>query len=519
MNNSKKELQIYCKQFYTSGVKANKAVEVRAIVQDNTPLLFNKKIKKGVVKPLKHIYSDTGITRHFTPAAQEWFNSVYSFNKNYIKTLPTADKNLMKLLKSYFNFQFKLKAYKIKRTATRYKRLSANKIFVGRGDLKHTNHQVIITFYVYNTERFFIFRNVKYLFKSLYYPRRLVKYINIDRYGKRIISYNRPFSLREYLSLRAHYKEWYFSYILHFVNKLNRYYSNINTWYETLTNLMEKNILSGEDKKVFFKIYADLYTFNYPKYSFYINKSWWKYTKNFYKNRLLLNLNNTKFKPTFIEKLKGLISSIYNKGIRFNIVNLKKMHLNSDIFTQAVSLKLRNRENKLYRVLKSSLRKLKLRNVSRARRIKKGIYYKNIVNQIRNDNINSLFNNNVKDRLNSLLLEYFPYCDNLRLNMLKYRKAKHSNVSLETYLFSILKHRQMAGIKVEAKGRLTRRFTASRSVFKMRWKGGLKNVDSSFKGLSAIMLRGHVKSNVQYSLLNSKNRNGAFGVKGWVSNK
>jgi hypothetical protein len=77
----------------------------------------------------------------------------------------------------------------------------------------------------------------------------------------------------------------------------------------------------------------------------------------------------------------------------------------------------------------------------------------------------------------------------------------------------------MAGIRIEAKGRLTRRFTASRSVFKMKWKGGLKNVDSSFKGLSAIMLRGHVKPNVQYSMINSKNRNGAFGVKGWVSNK
>jgi hypothetical protein len=77
----------------------------------------------------------------------------------------------------------------------------------------------------------------------------------------------------------------------------------------------------------------------------------------------------------------------------------------------------------------------------------------------------------------------------------------------------------MAGVRVEAKGRLTRRFTASRSVFKMKWKGGLKNVDSSFKGLSATMLRGHVKSNTQYTLLNSKNRNGAFGVKGWVSNK
>jgi hypothetical protein len=56
-------------------------------------------------------------------------------------------------------------------------------------------------------------------------------------------------------------------------------------------------------------------------------------------------------------------------------------------------------------------------------------------------------------------------------------------------------------------------------VFKVRWKGGLKNVDSSFKGLSAIMLRGDRKSNVQYSVLSSKNRNGAFGVKSWVSSK
>ena len=82
-----------------------------------------------------------------------------------------------------------------------------------------------------------------------------------------------------------------------------------------------------------------------------------------------------------------------------------------------------------------------------------------------------------------------------------------------------LKHIKIRGIRVEAKGRLTRRFTASRSVFKMKWKGGLKNVDSSFRGLSTIMLRGYVKSNAQYSFISSKNRNGAFGVKGWVSNR
>ena len=93
------------------------------------------------------------------------------------------------------------------------------------------------------------------------------------------------------------------------------------------------------------------------------------------------------------------------------------------------------------------------------------------------------------------------------------------SVSLENYVLRSLKHVNLRGIRVEAKGRLTRRFTASRSVLKTKWKGGLKNVDSSFRGLSTIMLRGIVKSNLQYSAINSKNRNGAYGVKGWVSSK
>ena len=77
----------------------------------------------------------------------------------------------------------------------------------------------------------------------------------------------------------------------------------------------------------------------------------------------------------------------------------------------------------------------------------------------------------------------------------------------------------MAGVRLEAKGRLTRRFTASRSVFKVKWKGSIKNLDSSYKKLSSVILRGHVKSNVQYTVINSKTRNGAFGLKGWISSK
>ena len=84
---------------------------------------------------------------------------------------------------------------------------------------------------------------------------------------------------------------------------------------------------------------------------------------------------------------------------------------------------------------------------------------------------------------------------------------------------TILNYKNISGVRLEVKGRLTRRFTASRSLFKIKWKGSLKNIDSSYRGLSSIMLRGYAKSNIQYSLVNSKTRNGAFGLKGWISSK
>lgn len=506
MNKYKNQAEVY-NQFILSDKK-------------NSPILFNKKMKKLVIKPLKHIHSDTGSTRHYTPAAQEWFNSIYSFNKSYTQTIPIADKNLMRLLKSYFNFNLKLnKFYKIKQLATRYKRLTAKKIFVGKGDLKHTNDKVIITFYVYNTEKMFLLSQFKKVYNILYCPeKKLQKFVNKDRNDKKIISYNRPFTLNEYLNLTSHYEEWYFSYILHFANKLNLQYSKIIILCETLKNLVEKNLLNDDEKNIIFNILS-FNTFNYPDFKLYINKCFFKYTKSYYRLIYWIWFNNIKFSDKFIEKLTRLVINIYNKKIEFNIVSLKKMHFNSDIFTQAVSLKLRNRDNKLYKVLKASLRKLKLRNVSRLRRQRKADKNECFVNKIRNNNINSMFIYNIKDPLNNLLLEYFPWKENLKVKITKLSKKMERYINLDNYVLYNLKHRKMAGVRVEAKGRLTRRFTASRSVFKMKWKGGLKNVDSSFRGLSAIMLRGHVKSNTQYSLLNSKNRNGAFGVKGWVSNK
>jgi hypothetical protein len=77
----------------------------------------------------------------------------------------------------------------------------------------------------------------------------------------------------------------------------------------------------------------------------------------------------------------------------------------------------------------------------------------------------------------------------------------------------------MGGIRLEIKGRLTKRYRADRAIYKIKWKGGLKNIDSSFRGLSTVLLRGYLKPNVSYSINKSKRRVGSFAVKGWISGK
>lgn len=77
-----------------------------------------------------------------------------------------------------------------------------------------------------------------------------------------------------------------------------------------------------------------------------------------------------------------------------------------------------------------------------------------------------------------------------------------------------MKNKYVTGIRVEAAGRLTKRNVASRSLFKLRYIGNIKNMDSSYKGLSTVLLRGYEKSNLQYTKLKSHIRIGSFGIKG-----
>lgn len=239
----------------------------------------------------------------------------------------------------------------------------------------------------------------------------------------------------------------------------------------------------------------------------------------------MLSLNKFKFEK-YLPGLKVLIGKIYNKTVELNIVNLKYLHLNSDIFSESIAIKLRRKTN-AFNVIKRSL---KLAKIPSKFTLKSD---KTFLNKYKALNVSDLFSgyaqettqkvfttaqekkiNKVlkfKDALDILLRKMFTFSEKTKTSAFAGSKAKKLSV------LASVKYKWVTGVRVEAKGRLTRRFTAERSVFKFTYKGNLKNIDCSKNNLSTVMLRGDVKPNIQYSFANSRRRIGAFGVKGWIS--
>jgi hypothetical protein len=191
-----------------------------------------------------------------------------------------------------------------------------------------------------------------------------------------------------------------------------------------------------------------------------------RFEKFFTKKVNQLTFNNSKFNNLLLDLndlgLSRFLEKIYGKKVKIKIVELKSIHLNSDVFSSAVALKLRDRKKKAVRVLRRA-----------------------IIQMVKIPDLHTLI----------------TFYDDLE-------KFTKNNI------LDVIKQQVVSGVRFEAKGRLTRRLTAMRAIFKYRYTGSLKNVSSSYNNRSSTMLRGYAKSSVEYTIINSKTRNGAFGLKG-----
>ena len=386
-------------------------------------LYYNKKTEKKQIDPQeKH-------NKHYPSAVREWNNSIYVFNKNAINLIPQATELVNKLIKSYFNlYNLKLeRKIRSNRLLRRLRKLSSSKIYVSNGEFKHTNNKVVITLYLFNRQKFNIDKKIR---KGFYKT-----WSNQDVLNKRWL-------LIQAKAIQS-MKKW---------NKKKLVLIDIM---ESYTN--NKQIID----------YKNLSKYIILFYKKLMKKSLDKYLLHKYYQQLVF-INKSKFNYNYLQYFKKYIEKIYNKNVEFNLVNLRRFYLNSDILSESVTIKIRKNRRKLLKYLNTLKRKVKVRN-------KKNIFYQSILN---------------------------------KLNNKKY---------LEEVVLRNIKYKHVTGFRLETRGRLTRRYTASRSVSKLRYKGNLLNIDSSYRGLSSVLLKGNQKSNLQHTKLKSKTRIGSFGIKGWIS--
>lgn len=228
------------------------------------------------------------------------------------------------------------------------------------------------------------------------------------------------------------------------------------------------------------------------------------------KYKLRLNLNKYKFEEKLLFKLNNIIGRYFNKRVEFNIININSVVSNSDIMTKVLSHKLWKKRIRTLKMMKYILGKAVVSKVNRAEKnsvTKSGVNLNLIENKYKNLTLTSVL---INEDFNTLLKEVYK---DISLNdNIDKDKVKMYNLTMDN-----IKYKKFAGIRLETKGRITRRFKAERAQFKVKWKGTLKNI--SCEGLSDTKFRGYLNSNVEYSILAHKRRIGAFAVKGWISGK
>jgi hypothetical protein len=343
-----------------------------------------------------------------------------------------------------------------------------SKIFLSNVDIKYLNYKTKITFYVINRERK-ILKN-KYVFINGFILYTLKKYYNLNYK----LSIMKIFRLLE--KYNASHKYIFFSSIIR-KNKFIQYKLEYLNKFIYFKKLYSNIIISSLFSKLFEK---------------YLNK--------LTKHESIYSLNQSKLNNLILlPKLSYLLNNILEKKIEYNIVNLKSITHNTHIFTTMLG-KIIKRKKKLQLVrdmgtIIDRVRLPKVNTVSERTRVTR--------------NIEEIFTKYNDSKLINNINNY----NNMNLLINDYTKHNTEN-KIHPAIFHTINYKNMSGLKIEIKGRLTKRYRADRALYKIKYKGGLRNVYSSYQGLSSVLFRGNIKANTSYSFYKSKRRIGSFAVKG-----
>lgn len=472
-------------------------------MKKNNLKIYNKFInEKYKIVPLNKRNADSGKTKYLPPYFEEWNNTTYSFNKNLTQNITVYSSMINKIIKSYFNLLYLNYKYSIPQK----KRLFLKDIYSSDIKIKFTNSKAIITLYTLNLRKHLFTKYLNYF----YYYSMEKEWEEISSERKNRIGYE-PYSLIKIL------KNKFLKFIgietIYF--KQEKLFLSSNSHLINLNNFLKIKEILNLKFKIFDKGLKSYNLFRKIHLIKEIKHIYHRYLIILYKYNYLYFFNNLKFyykNNSFIHKLRAKISILLNRKVELNIINLKNITHNPNIFTKALTIKLRKRKFNIIKSLITVINKgsILTKNYLHTESLLKNRNLDLLENKFKDFSLISILN---KNNLNKFLKDNFPFIkfSNTSIN--------EDFITLYNTIFNLIKYKNMGGIRLEVKGRLTKRYRADRAIYKLHWKGGLKNIDSSLKRLSSVLYRGHLKSNVMYSISKSKRRIGSFAVKGWISGK
>lgn len=514
--------------------------------------------------------SQKGLSKQAIAINNEWTNNIYTFGND--SHLMTEDNLSNIVIKSYIGstiqdkHESKTGRRKSKRMKDLIMRSTTKQIFISNTETKHNSRKLVVTVYVFDRKKQIISKRLNYFFKWLrskgiinnnlrnsFWKKKHQDFQVISEYFKPKLSnsltYKRLNSISKYIFIRSIYSsigikcKWvkYGSSIRLILTKKGKtiYTSNC---VEIKHSKLDYTKLNRELLYILYKIN------NKKTNSLDINKmfiKFWKIRKdkikhiikkryitiylfNYYNNYMKL-LNNKLC--NYLPYIKAIISKIYNKNIAINIIYLKYLHLNIDLLLKAIAVKLNKRKSRLLKILKKSLKlvyvpkhyknEVKVSSVKQnnLEQTKVNLDYNNLLNYYTGTHVNKIYNNKL---VYHLFYSLFVSSNYINKNTVSITDKTESNEKGIFEIINNLKHKYTTGVWLNAKGRLTRRYKASRALYKSKHKGSLQNLDqfkdrkTNTRNLS--LLKNTTKSNLQLGYVSSKKRIGVFGLKGWISN-
>ena len=122
-------------------------------------IFINNLSRNAKIVPLNTKVAEVGKIKYLPSYSKEWSNTIYSYNKNTLKNLPSNYANVNKIIQSYFNLHFKNpKFVGSKFISVKKRRNFLRKIYVSNAEIKHTNSKAIITLFTFNKEKKLLFK-------------------------------------------------------------------------------------------------------------------------------------------------------------------------------------------------------------------------------------------------------------------------------------------------------------------------------------------------------------------------